>query len=368
MVVDDEPDLEVLIRQSFRKKIRQDSLSFVFAGNGREALDILQAEEVDLVLTDINMPQMDGLTLLSHLDRQDKILKTIVVSAYGDMKNIRTAMNRGAFDFLVKPIDLEDLSITIDRTLDQVNIMREAYETRRDMDAAWQLQRAILPREIPHSEAIRVSAHYLPMKSIGGDFYEFNIISPHEIGFFVADVSGHGVPAALIASMLKVAFGMIKDKGREPSLLLESLNSIMKDKLHNAFFTAVYCYIDLEKKRLRVARAGHPSMLIYKKQEKNLQVIHPKGKLMGWFESLDCVEEEYSISQGDRILLYTDGIIEAENSTKEFYGDKRFDAFIRENAGLDIETFAQALLKEVDEFSDQGLEDDLTLLVLDIIT
>lgn len=132
MVVDDEPDLEVLIRQKFRKQIRQGQLKFIFAHNGIDALEQLQAEtDIDLVLTDINMPEMDGLTLLTRLKETYPLIKAVIVSAYGDMENIRTAMNRGAFDFLTKPINFQDLEITTSKTLDYVQQMKAALEQER---------------------------------------------------------------------------------------------------------------------------------------------------------------------------------------------------------------------------------------------
>ncbi|MFP4299165.1 MAG: response regulator [Spirulinaceae cyanobacterium] len=133
LVVDDEPDLEILIRQKFRKKIRRQELQFLFANNGVEALTLLQAHpDIDIILTDINMPEMDGLTLLTRLAELNyPTLKTIVISAYGDLERIRIAMNRGAFDFLTKPIDLQDLEITTYRTLDHVQQLKEAQAQKR---------------------------------------------------------------------------------------------------------------------------------------------------------------------------------------------------------------------------------------------
>ena len=125
LVVDDEADLEMLIKQRFRKKIRAQEYEFVFAVNGRHALERLeQHKDVDVVLSDINMPEMDGLTLLSRLQEERYILKSVVVSAYGDMENIRTAMNRGAFDFITKPINFKDLEITVEKTIDHVQQLR----------------------------------------------------------------------------------------------------------------------------------------------------------------------------------------------------------------------------------------------------
>ena len=134
LVVDDEPDLEGLVLQRMRREIRSGRYSFVFARNGVEALERLSDnDDIDIVITDINMPEMDGLTLLEQIPAFDPKLRCVIVSAYGDMKNIRTAMNRGAFDFLNKPIDFEDLRLTIERSLEHLKSMREAFEARDKM-------------------------------------------------------------------------------------------------------------------------------------------------------------------------------------------------------------------------------------------
>ncbi|MCT7977336.1 response regulator [Laspinema olomoucense] len=138
LFVDDEPSFEKLIRRQFRKQIRSEQYEFVFAGNGVEALEALQSEaEIKVTITDINMPQMNGLTLLEKIRELDSSIETVVVSAYSDMKNIRTAMNRGAFDFLTKPIDFEDLEITINRALEQVQRLRE--DRKKLLDAQTQM-------------------------------------------------------------------------------------------------------------------------------------------------------------------------------------------------------------------------------------
>ena len=129
LVVDDEADLEVLIKQKFRKKIRDQQYEFVFASNGKHALAQLeQHSDVDIVLSDINMPEMDGLTLLSKLAENHTLLKSIIISAYGDMDNIRTAMNRGAFDFITKPVNFRDLEVTMEKTINHVQISQKPGE------------------------------------------------------------------------------------------------------------------------------------------------------------------------------------------------------------------------------------------------
>src|SRR6188768_4071491 len=133
LVVDDEADLEILVKQKFRKKIREKVYEFIFAQNGEEALQkVLENPDLDIILSDINMPIMDGLTLLSHLPEANPILKAVMVSAYGDMQNIRTAMNRGAFDFVCKPVDFDDLDLTMEKTILHVRQLQETIKAIKE--------------------------------------------------------------------------------------------------------------------------------------------------------------------------------------------------------------------------------------------
>ena len=133
LVVDDETDLETLIKQKFRQKIREHKYEFVFAINGVKALEQIEDHhDIDIVLSDINMPEMDGLTLLTKLNEQNSLLKAVIVSAYGDMENIRTAMNRGAFDFVTKPVNFEDLEVTMEKTINHVNQMKETMKAIKE--------------------------------------------------------------------------------------------------------------------------------------------------------------------------------------------------------------------------------------------
>src|ERR1051325_6756843 len=157
LVVDDEPDLELLVRQRFRRQIRDRELEFFFSHNGEEALQALAEQPtIDLVLSDINMPVMDGLTLLGKLSESNELRKAVIVSAYGDMANIRTAMNRGAIDFLMKPIDFQDLEITIRKTVEHVRNLKQSEQTAQrlialehELGVAARIQQSILPCKFP---------------------------------------------------------------------------------------------------------------------------------------------------------------------------------------------------------------------------
>ncbi|HYW33884.1 MAG TPA: response regulator, partial [Balneolaceae bacterium] len=207
MIVDDEPDLQMLILQKFRKKICDEDYEFHFAENGQEALDMLSgADDISLVLTDINMPKMDGLTLLQELQKKNnRALKTVIVSAYSDIKNIRTAMNRGAFDFITKPIDFFDLEMTIEKGLREIDYIKKTESQKKRLDAvqedlnvAARIQKKILHQEFPpfpDRDEFSIHAEMHTAKEVGGDFYDFFFVDDTHLGFVIGDVSGKGIPA-----------------------------------------------------------------------------------------------------------------------------------------------------------------------------
>lgn len=172
LVVDDEPDLELLVTQKFRHRIRSGDYAFLFARDGEEALTLLEKErDVDVVLSDINMPRMDGLTLLERLQNLSSMLRTVIVSAYGDMKNIRTAMNRGAFDFVTKPIDFDDLQTTISKTIADLHALREAYRLQAEAERA----RANLARYFSPNLASYLTEHPTTLE-LGGERRELTFV------------------------------------------------------------------------------------------------------------------------------------------------------------------------------------------------
>src|SRR5580693_3612178 len=179
LVVDDEPDLEALVLQKFRKQIRDGAVAFVFAHDGIEALQSIEANpQVDMVVSDINMPRMDGLTLLQKLQEAQDKKSTIIVSAYGDMSNIRTAMNRGAFDFLTKPIDFGDLEMTIEKTIRHIEMMREASRRQAEAERAHaSLSRYFSPqiasRLAAISEGDGMAVHWRDVAAIFTDIASF---------------------------------------------------------------------------------------------------------------------------------------------------------------------------------------------------
>ena len=228
--VDDEMDLELLLTQYFRRKIRKGEYEFVFAHNGLEALTMMvKHPDIEIILSDINMPEMDGLTLLAKVNEmRNPALKVIMVSAYGDMGNIRQAMNNGAFDFATKPIDLDDLSVTIEKAIEQIEYVHQMQKEhsqleslKGDLAIACEIQQAILPRVFPpfpeDSDKLDIAASMTPAKDVGGDFYHFFRIDDDRIGFVIADVSGKGIPAAIFMAVSRTLIRATGVRGGSPA-------------------------------------------------------------------------------------------------------------------------------------------------------
>lgn len=196
LVVDDEPDLQMLMLQKFRSKVRTREYEFLFAENGAEALDVVSKHsDLFLILSDINMPKMDGLTMLDELQKLERVdLKTVIVSAYGDMENIRTAMNRGAYDFVTKPIDFKDLETTIEKTLSEIvrylrskQLEDQLEALNYDLDMAARIQQKILHQEFPvfpEDSRFDIYANMIAAKQVGGDFYDFFKFDDDHLAFF----------------------------------------------------------------------------------------------------------------------------------------------------------------------------------------
>lgn len=375
LVVDDEPDLESLILQKFRRKIRSNEFAFVFAHNGHEALTQLRTHpDVDLVLTDINMPEMDGLTLLSHLAELKLVLKSVVVSAYGDLDNIRTAMNRGAFDFVTKPINFQDLEITIAKTLDQVYALKQALIAReqlsamqREMQVAGELQKSILPTKFPEIPCLSLYAQMLPAKEVGGDFYDFFNLDADRIGLVMADVSGKGAPAAIFMAVSRTLLRLHALQGLDPGECLRHVNELLSLENPAAMFvTTFYGVFNYRTGELRYANAGHnpPYRLSARGQAQSL--ARTGGVALGVMEGLKYGSRTFQLEAGDHLLLYTDGITEAMDPAEALYGEERLEVFLEQHAQTsNPETLINALVQAVQAFASGAPQaDDMTLLAL----
>ena len=375
--VDDEPDLEVLLSHYFRRKIRKGEYEFTFAHNGLEALKLMvEHPDFDIVLSDINMPEMDGLTLLSKINElRNPAQKCIMVSAYGDMKNIRTAMNRGAFDFATKPIDMEDLSLTIEKAVEEVNYIKQTQREhlqlesiQSDLAVAGEIQKAILPCRFPPFPEIKsldIYASMTPAKEIGGDFYDFFRLDDDRIGLVIADVSGKGVPAALfmaVSNTLLRSISMTKDNSQD---CIDELNRLLcRVNVNSMFVTVFYGILNHRTGELDYTNGGHNPAYVLRGKNGELERLG-RFPVVGGFEDFSYKSESAQLDPGDSLFLYTDGITEAFDAKDEAFGDERLEDSLVELYHDDAKTIIEGVYADLGEFiGDTTQSDDITMLVV----
>ena len=372
LVVDDEPDLEPLMLQRMRRDIRRGQYEFVFAHDGNEALACLNDhEDVDMVLSDINMPGMDGLTLLEQIPHVDPKIRAVMVSAYGDMKNIRTAMNRGAFDFVTKPIDFEDLRVTIERTLRHMMEWREALASRdklvalqNELDVAQKIQQSVLPTEFPISDYYEIDGHMQAAREVGGDFYDVLRLENGRIGLSVADVSDKGVPAALfMMSTLTLLKGSAIGVGA-PAAVLTEVNDLLNEDNETAMFvTLLYAVFNPANGLLKYANGGHnPPIIVH--PDGNSDILPSTGGIaLGVAPGFEYAESAVTLDPGDTIILYTDGVTEAMNAEGEEFGLDRLRNLFTNSPLKSPKETNTAIFEAVSAFAGETPQsDDITCL------
>ena len=239
-----------------------------------------------------------------------------------------------------------------------------------EMRAATRIQEAILPSTLPSLETVRIAVRYAPMTAVAGDLYDFPPAPLDCLAVFVGDVMGHGVPAALVASMVKTAVSITCRHDSEPAMVIAGLNAILCAEARQQYATAVYLCLDTVNGVGRYSAAAHPPPLLWRRGKQSLEVLGESGLLLGVRPKEAYADSEFSFEVGDRLLLYTDGLLEAENAAGESFGDAALATFIKERQEVGAEQFVDLLLKEVLAWSCDGTrarqEDDITIVVIDI--
>jgi len=378
--VDDELDLELLLTQYFRRKIRKGEYEFYFAHNGIEALKVLLEQPgIDIILSDINMPEMDGLTLLTKINElRNPALKCIMVSAYGDMGNIRTAMNNGAFDFATKPIDLDDLSVTIEKAIEQINFVKNSLQEhnqlemiKTDLAVAAEIQQAILPKKMPDfancDGKFDLAQVMIPAKDIGGDFYDFFQIDDERLGLVMADVSGKGIPAAIFMAVSRT---MIRISGLQrdytaADCLRVSNQMLCKESADNMFVTVFYAIYNVKTGEINYCNAGHNPPYILRKDGKLERLPNSETGMLGVFDFFEFNDEFVKLEEGDLLMMYTDGVDEACNEKNEEFTDERLEQTLQGSCGMTCQETVDKMLASVRAFTGEAPQsDDITIMSL----
>lgn len=242
---------------------------------------------------------------------------------------------------------------------------RRLNDIQKELELAKRIQLSILPAEFPPSPQFQVAARYVPMTSVAGDLYDYILAEDGRAGLLIADVSGHGVPAALIASMVKLAAASQRAAASDPAQFLLGMNAALCGNTQNQFVTAAYVYLDSAVRQIRYSAAGHPPMLLLR--DRDVTAIEENGLMLAAFDFATYSVSTLALEHGDRLLLYTDGLIEASNAAGEFCGRESLATVLASTVGTSPAEAADLILSSVQKWSAaQG--DDLTLVVCDFTT
>ena len=376
--VDDEEEIEFLMKQYFRRKIRSGEYEFFFASTGVEGLAVLHDHpDIDIILCDINMPEMDGLTMLAKVNEmQNPALRVIMVSAYGDLENIRLAMNSGAFDFATKPIDMDDLARTVEKAIKQIDFVHASQKEHqklegleKDLAAANQIQQFILPRVFPpfpeDSDKFDISASMEAAKDVGGDFYDFFRLDDDHIALVIADVCGKGIPAALYMAVSRT---VIRTKGIQtdsPAVCMAESNRMLASySFDYMFVTVFYAVYNTKTGLVTYCNAGHLPPQVLRADGSTESLPLPENMVLGLREGATYQEGTLQLEHGDTLVMYTDGVTEAMRGSTMF-GSKRLDFVLCGLMGTSSQQMIEGIKMGISAFvgdTEQG--DDITMLVL----
>jgi phosphoserine phosphatase RsbU/P len=379
LIVDDEPDVKILMEQKFRRQLRDQKFQLEFAGDGVEALEVLgRNPDIAMVLTDINMPRMDGLTLLDEIKKlEENNLKTVVVSAYGDIANIRTAMNRGAFDFVTKPIDFGDLEMTIQKTLDEIHRLREALlaqtqlsSLQYDLSTATRIQQKIIPKTFPpfpDKKQIDIYASMEAAKDVGGDFYDYFFIDNERLAFLIGDVSGKGVPAAIYMAICRTMLRAVASQVADPGECLRRVNHMLiPDSDITTFVTVFYGVLNIRTGSVKYCNGGHDLPIILRNDGSTETLEDTQGLLLGKFEPIDFETERVKLEKGDILVLTTDGVAEAMNAEEDFFTTEQLEETLKQiGGGKNPREVTTGIISAVKGFvNGHEQSDDITMLLV----
>jgi sigma-B regulation protein RsbU (phosphoserine phosphatase) len=327
LVLDDEYDTQDLFTQKFRHQIAEGMYEFSFATCLQQVQEQLRDNDFDIFLSDINVDGMDGISLISQLKVERPLMKSVVISAYGDINTLRAVMRGGAHDFVIKPIDFTDLSDTLSKTANVVAGLKQAEATRKklsaisdELDVSAKLQRSILPGNVVKKGNIDLFADTTPAAEVGGDFYDYFWLGETKLGVVMADVSGKNISAAMFATIAKTLIKSFSRVYESPAECFKNVNlMICQENVTTMFVTAMYGVIDTMKHEITYTNAGHLPIAVMRPGMSPEFLECDPGMALGIFDGVEFLDNVHTFGPEETIIFYTDGVqrpqIEKEKNT-----------------------------------------------------
>jgi sigma-B regulation protein RsbU (phosphoserine phosphatase) len=373
LLVDDTP-----VNIQMVQAILKDSYRIRVATNGLKALALASSEPIpDLILLDVSMPGMDGFEVCTRLKASlaTREIPVIFLTGQTEIEDETKGFEVGGVDYIHKPFSSAVVKARVHTHLAlrgiREQLSHQLAAIRNELETARQIQLSILPGKMPGTNGLDLAARYLPMTAVAGDFYDFILVDDNHVGVLVADVSGHGMPAALISSMLKIALAAQSTSASDPAQVLLGLNQALCGKFQGHFVTAAYVFIDMENNILRYAGAGHPPLITKDNAAAKVNEMLENGLFLGAFPHATYTSVEVPFKTGDWCLLYTDGIPETTNPAGEEFGTNRLKLFLQNDESRGSNAFVDRFLETLYDWANQPshgeADDDITLLAIHCI-
>jgi sigma-B regulation protein RsbU (phosphoserine phosphatase) len=360
LVCDDQTD----VLEAMRLLLKGQGWQSVVVESPQALLSAARAEAFDLILADLNYTRdttsgEEGLDLLASLEAQGNHTPVMVMTAWGSVDIAVEAMRRGACDFIQKPWDNERVVASIHKQADS--------ERRRksELEIAANVQQKLFPHNLRRMETVDYAGQCVAAREVGGDYYDFLEVAEHTLGFVLADVSGKGVPAALLMANLQACF-----RNQAPGALLRPAEALVSVNRHffastaaERFATVFFGIYDDRTHRLRYVNCGHCAPLLLRASGE-IERLYPTATMLGAFAKWNCAEAETELRRGDCLAIYSDGVTEAGSEAGEEFGEERLESAMRAQKWSTAGALVQALVDTASEFSGGSREDDVTVVAL----
>jgi sigma-B regulation protein RsbU (phosphoserine phosphatase) len=369
LIADDQPD----VLEALRLLLKGEGYQTEGVSTPNDVIEALKTHDFDLLLMDLNYARdttsgQEGLDLLSRVQAVDSTLPIVVMTAWGSVELAVQAMQRGVRDFVLKPWENNRL-LSILRTQIEMghalrNTVRLKKEQERELVEARSIQRRLLPTEIPQIAGCSIAAAWRPARTVSGDYYDVLKFDENKAALCIADVSGKGMPAALLMSNVQAAVHAFASENLSPSELCAKVNRVVSSSTgEDKFITFFYCMIDSKQNKLVYTNAGHNAAMLAREDGSMLR-LEGGGAVLGPFPNWNYKHDEIELRAGDRLLLFTDGVSELRGPSAEEFGEERLVELLTQNKGLDAKALRDRIVQEVVGFSGGEFQDDATLLVL----
>lgn len=335
------------------------------AANGEEALRQLSRTNADLLITDLMMPKMSGLELLEKIRSKPEwvTMPAVLLTARADEETRQDVRDAGVDVCLSKPFSNRELVI-VARNL--VGLKSRERALLSEMSIARELQQRLLPAQLPEQPAFKMAARFLPVEAVGGDMYDYQNWRDGSVTLLVADASGHGVAAAMVAAMTKVAFHTVRNPSPQPDIFLKEMNSLLVNRIGNHFVTGILITVDASGHGIEFASAGHTPILLYRKGE--CRYFETTDFFLGMEAEVSFHRHRLDLIAGDRIFAYTDCALETRNPHGEFLGEDGLASIVGATANLDLDAQLGEVVQAIDAFRATPLaSDDLTFVAMEVL-